>query len=110
MRRVRAYWLRMGEAASQTIMIAGAELGGPLAADPTLCSARIIALLAGIAGEGMQMTSLAMDITTNPLGERNVDVVLKLDKRARSIVFASAEARAGDDLVFTAQGLFSRAG
>lgn len=109
MRRVRAYGLLMDAGVSQTIVIPGAEIGGPLAADPALCSARIIALLGEIAGEGMRMASLAMDITTNPLGERNVEVMLKLDKRARSIVFASAEARAGDDLVFTAQGLFSRA-
>lgn len=90
--------------------LTSSDLGGPAAADPTLCSARVIALLGEIAGEGMRMTSLAMDVTTNALGARNVDVVLKLDKRAKSIVFASAEARAGDDLVFTAQGLFSRAG
>lgn len=87
----------------------GAELGGPAAADPTLCSARVIALLSEAAGEGMRMASLALDVTTNVLGERSIEVMVRIDKRARSIVFASAEARAGDDLVFTAQGLFSRA-
>jgi hypothetical protein len=85
------------------------QLGGPRAADPTLCSACVIGLLADAAGEGMRMASLALDITSNGLGERLVEVTVRIDKRARSIVFASAEARAGDDLVFTAQGLFSRA-
>ncbi|MEQ1781311.1 MAG: hypothetical protein ABMA14_08125 [Hyphomonadaceae bacterium] len=70
----------------------------------------MIALLGEAAGEGMRMASLALDLTTNALGERPVEVTVRIDKRARSIVFASAEARAGDDLVFTAQGLFSRSG
>ena len=54
------------------------------------------------------MASLALDVTGNALHERSVEVMIRIDKRARSIVFVSAEARAGDDLVFTAQGLFSR--
>ena len=90
--------------------LTSAEIGGPGAADPTWCSARVIALLGEVAGEGMRMASLALDVTTNALGERSVEVTVRIDKRARSIVFASAEARVGDDLVFTAQGLFSRAG
>ena len=96
--------------ASIKTTLKSADLGGPDAADPTLCSTRVIALLAEVAGEGMRMASLALDVTTNALGERSVEVTVRVDKRARSIVFASAEARAGDDLVFTAQGLFSRAG
>jgi hypothetical protein len=86
------------------------DIGGPASADPTRCSERVIALLSEAAGEGMRMASLALDVTTNVLGERSIEVMVRIDKRARSIVFASAEARAGDDLVFTAQGLFSRAG
>lgn len=100
----------MDATASIKITLNGAELGGPAAADPALCSARVIAFLGEAAGEGMRMASLALDVTTNALGERPVEVTVRVDKRARSIVFASAEARAGDDLVFTAQGLFSRAG
>lgn len=100
----------MDETTSRKITIAGSDLGAPMAADPTRCSARAIALLTEMAGEGFRITSLAMDVTANTLGERDVDVMLRLDKRARAIVFASAEGRAGDDLVFTAQGLFSRAG
>lgn len=98
----------MVEAASHTTFLTGADLGGPMAADPTRCSARAIQLLGHAAGEGMRMTSLAMDVTANPLGEHDVDVTVRVDKRARSIVFVSAEARAGGDLVFTAQGLFNR--
>ena len=90
--------------------LTSSELGGPAAADPTLCSAYVIAVLGEAAGEAMRMASLALDITTNALGERPVEIAVCVDKRARSIVFASAEARAGEDLVFTAQGLFSRAG
>lgn len=100
----------MALAASTTRILKNSELGGPAAADPKLCSAFVIALLGEAAGEGMRMASLALDLTTNALGERPVEVTVRIDKRARSIVFASAEARAGDDLVFTAQGLFSRSG
>ena len=85
-----------------------ADLGGPAAADPTRCSAYVIASWGDAAGEGMRMASLALDVTGNALHERSVEVMIRIDKRARSIVFVSAEARAGDDLVFTAQGLFSR--
>ena len=99
----------MPEAAPHTVKLTGADLGGPMSADPTRCSERVIELLGHAAGEGMRMASLAMDVTANLLGERDVDVTIRVDKRARSIVFVSAEARAGGDLVFTAQGLFSRA-
>lgn len=99
----------MGEMISETILSADA-LGGPGAADASLCASRAIALLSDAAGEGMRLASLAIDVTTNTLVERTVSVTVRVDKRARSIVFASAEARAGDDLVFTAQGLFTRAG
>ncbi len=95
--------------ASIKTTLKSSQLGGPNAADPTLCSACVIGLLADAAGEGMRMASLALDLTSNGLGERLVEVTVRIDKRARSIVFASAEARVGDDLVFTAQGLFSRA-
>ncbi len=98
----------MVEASSHETILAGTDLGGPLAADPTRCSARVIELLGHAAGKGMRITSLAMDVTANTLGERDVHVIVRVDKRSRSIVFVSAEARAGDDLLFTAQGLFSR--
>ena len=53
------------------------------------------------------MTSLALDVASHPLGAEGVMLTTRTDKRARSIVFVSAEARSGDRLVFSAQGLFS---
>lgn len=99
----------MNEPELQLVRLRGVELGGLAAADPTLCSAKLITLFSSAAGEGMRLASLAMDITTNPLGDRDVDITIRIDKRTRVIAFASAEARAGNDLIFTAQGLFSRA-
>lgn len=62
------------------------------------------------AGPDMRMTSMSIDVTTHALGESDVSLVAKTDKRARSIVFVSCEARADGRLVFSAQGLFGRAG
>lgn len=93
----------------QHVTLSASELGGPAAPDATQCSAKVVALLSAAAGEGMRMSSLALDVTSVPLGEGEVSVSVRVDKRAKSIVFASAEARRGDELVFTAQGLFSRA-
>ncbi len=56
------------------------------------------------------MTSLALDVTSQELGRGDVDIRTRVDKRTKSIVFVSAEARIGERLVFSAQGLFSRRG
>lgn len=100
----------MSENSPHDIRIPATQLGGPGAPDATLCSAKVVALLSAAAGEGMRMTSLALDVTSFALGEADVSISVRVDKRAKSIVFASAEARSGEQLVFTAQGLFSRAG
>src|SRR5689334_19918174 len=86
----------------------GAALGGPDAPDPALCSAAAILALADAAGEGMRMTSLALDVASHAIGEGMVEIVTRIDKRAKSIVFASVQARIGAAMVFSAQGLFSR--
>lgn len=100
----------MSDNSPQAIRISAALLGGPAAPDATLCSAKVVELLSAAAGEGMRMASLALDVTSFALGEDQVSVTVRIDKRAKSIVFASAEARSGTQLVFSAQGLFSRVG
>jgi len=88
--------------------VTGASLGGPGAPEPELCSRAAIAALAEAAGPGMRMTSLALDVASHAIGEGMVEVATTIDKRAKSIVFASVEARLGAAMVFSAQGLFSR--
>jgi hypothetical protein len=88
--------------------VPAARLGGPGSPDPALCSAQAIAVLAQAAGPDMRMTSLALDVASHALGEGMVEIAAKIDKRAKSIVFASVEARVGASMVFSAQGLFSR--
>ena len=82
--------------------------GAPGAADPSRCSAAAIEALSDAAGEGYGMTSLALDVASAKLGPGEVSIRAHADKRTRSIVFASAEAWQGEQLVFSAQGLFSR--
>ena len=62
----------------------------------------------GVAGAGFGMTSLALDVASAKLGGGEIEVRAQVDKRTRSIVFASVEAWQGQQLVFSAQGLFSR--
>jgi hypothetical protein len=100
----------MSDNSPYEVRISSAQLGGPAAPDVTLCSAKVVELLSAAAGEGMRMASLSLDVTSFALGEAEVSVAVRVDKRARSIVFASAEARSGEQLVFSAQGLFSRVG
>ena len=90
-----------------TRRLAPADLGGPGAPLADLCAAIAIAALRGAAGSGFRMTSLALDVASHPLGSADVEMAARVDKRARSIVFASVEARSGERLVFSAQGLFS---
>jgi len=89
--------------------IASADLGGPGAPVAEFCSAVAIAALREEAGPDFRMTSLALDVASHPLTDAPVDLVARVDKRARSIVFVSVEARSNDRLVFSAQGLFSAA-
>lgn len=79
-------------------------------ADPARCSAAAIGALSGVAGPGFGMTSLSLDVGSAKLGGGEIEVRAQTDKRTRSIVFASAEAWQGQQLVFSAQGLFSRRG
>ena len=88
--------------------VSAASLGAPGAADPARCSAAAIEALSGVAGEGFGMTSLALDVASAKLGSGEIEIRAQTDKRSRSIVFASAEAWQGEQLVFSAQGLFSR--
>ena len=88
--------------------IPAADLGGPGSPEAELCSGTAIALLGEAAGDEFRMTSLSLDVASHAIGEGMVEVAVKVDKRAKSIVFASAEARMGASLVFSAQGLFSR--
>lgn len=90
--------------------LAPADLGGPGAPVAELCSAVAIAVLAEAAGPDFRMTSLALDVASHPLTDAPVDLIARVDKRARSIVFVSVEARSAERLVFSAQGLFSAIG
>ncbi len=100
----------MGDSVISTRNIPTHDLGGRGAPDPARCSAHAIAVLSDAAGADMRMTSLSIDVTTHGMDADVATLAVKIDKRARSIVFASCEARIGDKLVFAAQGLFSRIG
>ena len=96
-------------APDMTVSVLPAEqLGGPGAADPSRCSQHAMATLGQTAGPGLRLTSLSLDVASHALGQALVDVSVRTDKRSRSIVFASVEARSEGRLVYSAQGLFSR--
>ncbi len=82
---------------------------GAESADPAKCSLVAIEALSKVAGAGFAMTSLALDVASHKLDESEVSIRTHSNKRTRSIVFASAEAWQGDQLVFSAQGLFTLA-
>lgn len=88
--------------------ITAASLGGPGSPSAERCSATAIQALSDAAGPDMRMTSLALDVASHALGEGMVEMATKVDKRAKSIVFVSVEARMGASLAFSAQGLFSK--
>ena len=87
--------------------VPASSLGGPGPAESVRCAACAIAALSGLAGPGLRMTSLALELTAHDMGEGAVELRTHGDKRTRSILFASVEARVGGQLVFTAQALFS---
>lgn len=89
-----------------SLLAPGEGAHGP--ADPARCSAAAIEALSGAAGPGFGMTSLALDVTSAGLGPGDISIRAHTDKRTRSTVFVSAEAWQGQQLVFSAQGLFSR--
>jgi hypothetical protein len=89
-------------------MVPAASLGGPGRPDPTRCSAAAIEALAAVASADMGMTQIQLDIASQAVGRADVHVRARIDKRTRSIVFASVEAMTGDMMIFRAQALFSR--
>lgn len=86
------------------------QLGGPGAPDPQKCSQHAMQSLGEVAGTDMRLASLSLDVTSHALGDTPVSITVRVDKRARSIVFASIEARSDGRLVYSAQALFSRGG
>ncbi len=89
--------------------IAGAaSIGGPGPADPALCSSAAIAAMASAAGAGFGLTTLQIDVASQPVGSSDVVIRVRIDKRTKSIVFASVEAMSGQQMVFRAQGLLGR--
>ena len=86
--------------------IPAVELGGPGSPATELCSNAAIAALSEAAGTEFRLTSLSLDVASHAIGVGMVELATKIDKRAKSIVFASVEARMGASLVFSAQGLF----
>src|SRR5690242_20020578 len=97
-------------AEAEVTSVAAASLGGPGPADPACCALAAIDALKRAAGPGMGLTSLTLDVASHPLGAGEVAIRTRADKRTRAILFASVEARIGDVLVFSAQGLFSKTG
>lgn len=89
--------------------VPSSSLGGPGPAEPMRCAATAIAAMGQSSG-GLRMTSLALELASQDIRDGIVELRTTVDKRTRSILFVSVEARVGDQLVFTAQGLFSAAG
>jgi hypothetical protein len=94
-------------------IVSGASLlapgsGAPGSADPARCSAAAIEALSGVVRPGFGMTSLTLDVTSAKLGGGEIEIRAQVDRGTLSIVFASVEAWQGGQLVFSAQGLFSR--
>lgn len=88
--------------------MAGADLGGPGGPDAVRCSKAAIDSLSRIAGPDMRLAQLQLDLSSHAIGKDEVAITAQIDKRTRSIVFASVEARTDDALVFRAQALFSK--
>jgi hypothetical protein len=99
---------RMAVADTFQLSVSAKDLGAPGAPEAPACSAYVIRVLGDAAGADMRMASLALDVTSHALGDDEVELVVRIDKRARTIVFASCEARAAGRLVFSAQALFNR--
>jgi hypothetical protein len=95
---------------ANVMTIAAADLGAPGPASPEACAGVAIRLMGQAAGAGFRMTSLALDVASQALTDGRVKVAYQVDKRSRSIVFVSVDARLDGILVFAAQGLFSRQG
>jgi hypothetical protein len=92
------------------ISVSAASLGAPGRPDPARCSLTAIEALSRIAGPDMAITSLQLDVSSRALGGGQAEILARVDKRTRSILFASVEANLGGKLVFKAQALFSRRG
>jgi hypothetical protein len=93
---------------AETKNIPTAIVGGPGRPDPARCSLAAIEALTAVAGSDMALTQIQLDVSSHAIGQRNVEVRAKVDKRTRSIVFASVEALSGEEMVFRAQALLSR--
>jgi hypothetical protein len=98
----------MSDAATADITtISAAALGGPGRPDAAKCSIAAIEALDRVAGVDMAVTQMQIDVSSLALGQGEVAIHARIDKRTKSILFASVDAHAGDQMVFRAQALFS---
>jgi hypothetical protein len=88
--------------------ISASGLGGPGRPDPVRCSAAAIEALIELAGVDMGLTQIQLDVASHVLSGDEIEVRARIDKRTRSIVFASVEGCGEGGMVFRAQALFSR--
>ena len=98
--------LKLPETAEERSVEAAAF--GEGSADPGRCSDMAMEAMSRVAGAGFAMRSLSLEVASHRLGAGEVSIRAHADKRTQSIVFVSAEAWQGEQLVFSAQGLFSR--
>lgn len=96
--------------AGDRTIVAGTDLGGPDGPDAARCSRAAIEALSRIVGQDMRLTQIQLDLSSHAIGEIEAAITARIDKRTRSIVFASVEARVDGELIFRAQALFSKRG
>ncbi len=89
--------------------VAAAKLGGLGRGDPTLCSGVAIAALGEVVGAEFALGSLTIELGPAMMDGGEAELRVRIDKRTRSVAFATAEAWAGDQMVFAARGLFAKA-
>lgn len=87
--------------------LSGGELGGPGRADPSACALVAVRLLSGAAAD-LPLTSITVEMAAGRL-EVGGDVVceVRIDKRTRTVAFATLEARSGGALLFVARALLA---
>lgn len=92
---------------SETILPAR-TLGPSGAPEPGICAGVAITAMNAVAGAGMRLVSLSLDVGSHRLAEDDVRICANADKSSKSVVFASAEAHVDGVLAFRAQALFAR--
>ncbi len=97
------------DTSSTRITLPAATISGSAGLNTKLCSNLALDKLQEGAGPDFRLSSMTINVGGSSIDpSAMLEIITQMDRKTRSVLFAQVEARAVDEVVFSARGLFVR--